>query len=84
MAVQRVVLENHSDIAVFGRHFGNVLTVDDEVTAGDILKAGNHTKGCGLSAARRADENDKLAVFNVQVKIENSLYLIVINFFEML
>ena len=31
MVVERVVLENHCDIAVFGGHFCNVLTVDDKV-----------------------------------------------------
>ena len=84
MVVQRVILENHRDIAVFRRHFCNVLAVDDKVAARDILKSRNHTQSCRFAAARRTDKNDKLAVFNVQVEIEYSLYLVVINFFEML
>ena len=55
--VERIVLEHHGDIAFFrwrGRHIG---VTDQDAAGGHVLQAGQHAQGCGLAAARRANEH---------------------------
>ena len=68
MGIQRVVLEDHSDVSVLGRNVIDALTVDVQVAARDIFQTGDHAQGGGLAAARRADQNDEFLVLNIQIK----------------
>ena len=68
MRVQRVVLEDHRDIAVLGRHVVDELTVDVELALGDLLETCDHTQRRRFAAAGRADENDKFLVRDVEVE----------------
>ena len=41
---QRVVLEHHRDVAVFGRHLGEVTVADPDRAAGHRVEAGQHSQ----------------------------------------
>ena len=69
IGVQSIALEHHGNVAVLGRHVVDALAVDEHVTRSDVLQAGDHAHRRGLTAARRADENDKLLVVNGEVKV---------------
>ena len=71
VGVQSVVLEDHGDIAVFRRDVVHELAVNDQLTAADLFKAGDHTKRGGLAAAGRSDQNDEFLVGDVQVECLN-------------
>ncbi len=64
--VQRVVLEDHGDVAVLGRHVVDDPVADAQLALGDRLEAGDHAQRRGLAAARRADEHHELPVGDVQ------------------
>ena len=66
--VERVVLEHHRDVAVLGFGMRDVRAADENATAVDLLEAGEHAQRCGLAAARRADENEKFAVGDLEVE----------------
>ena len=72
VGVQSVVLEDHGDIAVFRRDVVHELAVNDQLTAADLFKAGDHTKGGGLAAAGRSDQNDEFLIGDIQVEFLNS------------
>ena len=84
MRIQSVVLENHRDVAVLRLDVVHDLAVDLECAAGDVFKAGNHTKGCGLSAAGRADEDDEFLVSDLKVEVFNCLEAVRIGLVDML
>src|SRR5690606_793580 len=67
--VQRVVLEDHGDVTVLGRHVVDHPVTDHERPLGDRLETGDHPQHGGLAAAGRADENEELAVLDVQVDV---------------
>ncbi|OEI67478.1 phenol hydroxylase [Curtobacterium sp. ER1/6] len=66
--VQRVVLEHHRDVAVLRRDVGDVALADADGAGVDLFEAGEHAQGGGLAAARGADEDEELAVGDVQVE----------------
>jgi hypothetical protein len=71
--VQRVVLEHHRDVPVLGRLVVDDLAVDAQLAVGDVLQPGDHAQAGGLPAARGADEDDELAVGDVQVGLLDGL-----------
>ena len=52
VGVERVVLEDHRNVALRWFEFVDALTVDSEFAAGDVLESCHHAKGRGLAAAR--------------------------------
>ena len=80
VTVESIVLEYHCDISVLGGHLSYILTVDDKVAGGNILKTCDHTKSSGLTATGGTYKNDKLAVLNLKVEVEHSLNVIVVYF----
>ena len=50
MRIERVRLEYHRYASLLGGHLIGKLAVYVELTGGDFLKAGNHTKSCRLTA----------------------------------
>ena len=66
--VQRVVLEHHRDVAVLRRHVGDVAVADEDVARVDVLEAREHAQRRGLAAARGADEDEELAVLDLEVE----------------
>ena len=69
IGVQSVALEHHGDVAVLGRHVVDALAVDEHVARGNVLQAGDHAHRRGLTAARRANEDDELLVVNGEVEV---------------
>ena len=69
IGVQSIALEHHGNVAVLGCHVVDALAVDEHVARGDVLQAGDHAHRRGLTAARRANEDDKLLVVNGEVEV---------------
>ena len=65
--IERIGLEHHGDAAVGRRHDGHVGAVDQHAARGRVLQPGDDAQQRGLAAARRADEDDELAVVDLEV-----------------
>ena len=72
MGVQGVVLEDHGDITVLGRHVVDQTVTDVQFTFGDFLQTCDHTQGGGLAAAGGADQNNEFLVLDLEVEFLNS------------
>jgi type 1 glutamine amidotransferase len=64
--VQGVVLEDHGDVAVFRGDAVDDAVADADGAGGDVLEAGDHAQGGALAAAGGADEDDELAIVDLQ------------------
>jgi hypothetical protein len=64
--VQGVGLEDHGDVAAPGSEVGHVAVADPDLPARHVLEAGDHPQQGRLSAPRRTDEHEKLAVGDLQ------------------
>ena len=84
VTVESVVLEDHGHVTVLSRSVGHILAVDEQLAAGNILKACHHTQGSGLAAAGGTNQDDQFAVLNVQIKVEYCLNIIVIDLVQVL
>jgi hypothetical protein len=69
MRVQRVILENHRDVAVFGGYIVHELVAYVQLTFGNFLQTGDHTQSGGLAATGGADKDDEFLICDIQVKI---------------
>ncbi|MCY1227101.1 hypothetical protein D9M72_393610 [compost metagenome] len=69
VGIERIGLEDHGEAAVGGRHGVDDLAVDGKLAARRPVETGDHAQQRGLAAARRADEDDELAVPNLQVDV---------------
>jgi hypothetical protein len=67
--VERVVLEDHRHVARLRRQVVDDLAADANRPGGDVLEPGDHPQRRGLAAARRTDEDDELAVGDVEVHL---------------
>ncbi|MCD6672124.1 MAG: hypothetical protein LT106_04650 [Burkholderiaceae bacterium] len=64
---ERVALEDHSEIPPEGRDLVHAPAVDHHLAGVGRMKAGNEVQGGRLSAARRAEQRDELAVGHVEI-----------------
>jgi hypothetical protein len=71
--VERVVLEDHRDVAVLRRQPVDDAVGDADLAAGDVLEPGDHPQRGRLAAAGRADQDDELAVGDLEVQVGDSL-----------
>ena len=71
--VERVVLEDHRDVALRRVHVVDHPVADQQPTVGDLLQAGRHAQRSRLAAAGRADEDEELAVADVEVEFGDRL-----------
>ncbi len=67
--VERVVLEDHREVAVLRAGLVDALAADGQIAGADVLQADDHPQQRGLPAAGRPDEDDELAVGDVQVDV---------------
>ena len=71
--VERVVLEDHGDVAVAGRQVVDDLVVDAQLTVGDLLEPGEHPQRGRLAAPGGPDEHHELTVRDVEVESVDGL-----------
>ena len=69
MGKQRVALEHHADVALFGRQRGDVLAVEQDGAGVRFDEAGDGAKGGGFAAAAGSEQRHQLAIGNLQVEI---------------
>jgi hypothetical protein len=67
--VERVVLEDHRDVAVLRRDVGDVAVADEDARRRDLLEAREHPQAGRLAAAGGADEHEELAVGDLEVEL---------------
>ncbi len=65
MRIERIILEHHGDIAFLGAQVIYHTRTNGDFTIADFLKSCDHAQERGFSAARRANQNDKFAVFDI-------------------
>ena len=83
--IERVVLEDHRDVALLRRHVVDDPAADRDRAAGDVLEPGDHAQRRRLAAAGRADEHEELAVVGFERQLEDGLDAVVVDlvdFFE--
>ncbi len=66
---QGILLEHHADAAVPRVDIRDILPVEINFAARDLLKAGETAQQRGLSAAGRPKKRDQLALFNAEADI---------------
>src|SRR5690606_14718444 len=64
--VQRIGLEHHRDVAVFGGDPGDVLAADGDGALVDVLQAGEHTQRGRLPGTVGADQHEEFAIGDVR------------------
>ena len=67
--IERVVLEDHGDIAILRGDVVDDTLADEDVAARLLLESGEHAQRGGLAAARRSDEHEELAVAHGDVQV---------------
>jgi len=67
--VQGVRLEDHGDVAGAGRDVVDHTVADEDAAARDLLQSGEHAQRGRLPAAGRADEDEELAVADVDAEV---------------
>jgi hypothetical protein len=67
--IERIVLEDHSDIAVSRWNIGHIALADADRAMCRSLEPGDEPQGGSLAGARRADEHDELAIADIEVEV---------------
>ena len=84
MRVERVVLEDHRDVTVLRREVVHDLASDANDAVADRLEPGHHAERARLTAARRADEDDELAVADLEVEVADRMRPVRIDLVQLL
>lgn len=66
--VERVVLEHHRDVPVLGRQVRDVAVTDADGAGVHVLEPREHAERGGLAAAGGTDEDEELAVLDVDLQ----------------
>ncbi len=69
MRVQRVALEDHREVAILRRHAVLHLATDRDRPVRGALEAGEHAQRGRLAAAGRPDQDEELAVPDVEREV---------------
>ena len=67
--IKRIELEDHGDVALFGRQVIHAFAGNDHVAFGGALKSCDHAERCCLAAARWTEKADHLACLDRKVGI---------------
>ncbi|KKO63297.1 hypothetical protein VM94_03048 [Janthinobacterium sp. KBS0711] len=76
--IQRIVLEDHGDVALARRQVVDDLPLDGDGAARDGLEPRNHAHQGGFSTTRRAHEDDEFALLDFQVDAMNDFDAVVV------
>ena len=71
LRIERVVLENHRNVAILRAHKRYVTVVNDQTAFVDRFEASEHSQRGRLSRSRWPDEYQEFAVGDVQVELVN-------------
>ena len=82
--VERVVLEDHRDVAIFGSDVVDESVADVEFTLGDLFQTGDHAQSCRLAAARGPDQYHKLFVRDFKIELLHRDHVFVVDLFDVL
>src|SRR2546426_9246850 len=74
--IERVILEDHRDVARLWRHIVHHTIPDLDGAGADRLETGDHAQCRALPAPRWSDEHNELAVFHIDVDAINSYLLL--------
>ena len=74
--VEGVVLERHAHVAMLRIHIDDRPVVDGDVACVRLHHAGNQPQKHGLAAARRAADDQELALFNVDRQVADDLVVL--------
>jgi len=80
--IQRVVLENHRDVAVFRCDVVDESVADVEFAFGDLFQSGDHAQSRRLAAAGRPDEYDELLVRDIKIEFLNRDHVFVVDLLD--
>jgi len=67
--VERVVLEDHRNVARARRQVVHDALADPDLAVRDLLETRDHAQGGCLAAAGGADKHDELAVLDIEVEV---------------
>ena len=67
--IQCVALEDHRDIAIFGRHIVDHAVTNEDLALGDLFQASEHPKARRFAAAGRTDKYEKLFILDLDGQI---------------
>ena len=82
--VERVVLEDHRDVALLRRQVVDDLPAESHDSGGDVLEAGDHPQDRRLATAGGADEHHQLTVVDRQVDPVNGLEAVRVDLLDVL
>ena len=72
--IERVALEDHADIAVFGLHEIDQALAKEQPSLSRLVDAGQGQQGGGLAAAGWTQKGDELAIVNMQGQVLDADY----------
>ena len=67
MGVQRIILEDHGNVAVGGRQGIDDLVTNPQFTRADFFQPGDHSEQGGFPATGRTNKNEKLAARDIDI-----------------
>src|ERR1700722_1255583 len=67
--VESVGLKDHRDPSLRGIEIGHVARSNSDLAVADFLQPGDHPEQRGLSASRRTDKDDELAVVDAEIDV---------------
>ena len=73
VGIERIRLKHHGNATIGSGRLDNARVVNPYVAVGDILQAGDQAQERRLPATGWADEDDKFAIFNVEIDAGNDL-----------
>ena len=82
--IERVVLEDHRDVAIFRGDVVDESIADVELTLGDLFQTGDHAQSGRLAAAGGPDEYDELFVRDLKRKLLHRDHVFVVDLFDVL
>jgi hypothetical protein len=82
--IERVVLEDHGDVALLRGKVGDVAVADPDRAGSDLLETGHHPQHRRLPAARRPDQHEQLAVAYVEAEITRGDVAVRVGFVDVL
>ncbi len=82
--VERVILKNHGDVAHPGGDIVDEAVADIDLSAASLFQAGDHAERSRFTASARTDEDDELAVADVETHIVDGVKAVGVDLVEVL